>query len=295
MRNNTPPSNIAPESRRPPGRHGTPADDLHSPSTAGLRVNMPSQRRPGQDPTPTSYRSAPDSRHHAVGSEAVNEGTVARTAVAAGTAAVVVEGQHYDGNYSDRGDTSDNERHFREYFHRHEYKPGHGMYNPPKLLDEWRKGTVGTLSGTMLDLGDETTPSMDKRSQTWGDRSSSQRQASISSRPRKAEAFDGEYDETNCMYTSVDTTDIVRSGSKCSNELGRSLYYDEVVTHARGLMGHQVTAVTRKARRRGRLYPVGRLLTRSSQYQKSLPTRELFLFSYALVILARGSPLKAFC
>lgn len=233
VRSKAPPLNIAVEDRGPPGRYGTPADDLDSPSTAGLGVNVPRHKSvsiAGQDLTPTSIRSAPGSRYNAARSEAVSEGAIARTAAAAGTAAVLTKGQQHDGNDSDRDDTSDNEHHFREFFHRQEYKPGHGMYNPPRFLDEWRKGTVGTLSGTMLELNDETTPSMDKRSQTWGDTPPSQRQGSISSRPRKAEAFDGEYDETNGMYIPVDSTDIVHGGIEGSQgtSQSRAVHYNEV-------------------------------------------------------------------
>lgn len=217
VRSTAPPLSIAVEARRPPDRHSTPADDLDTPSSVGHGVNMPSQMRgptAGQALTPTSIRSAPGSRHIAAETGAVSEGAMARSAAAAGSAATFTGRQQNDGNGSDKVDTSDNEHHFREYFHRHEYKPGQGMYNPPKFLDEWRKGTVGTLSGTMLDLSDETTSGMDKRSQTWGNTAPSQTRGSISSRPRKAEAFDGEYDEANGMYTPADPADVVKSGNE---------------------------------------------------------------------------------
>lgn len=195
-----PPLSVAVEARQPTDRHVSPADDLDTPSSVGQGLNVPHKMRgstAGQALTPTSIRSAPGSRHIAVETGAVSEGAMARNAAAAGSAATFTGRQQNDGNDSEKGDTSDNEHHFREFFHRHEYKPGQGMYNPPKFLDEWRKGTVGTLSGTMLDLSDETTPGMDKKSKAWGHTTPSQRQGGISSRPRKAEAFDGEYDETN--------------------------------------------------------------------------------------------------
>ncbi|KUI58127.1 hypothetical protein VP1G_05415 [Cytospora mali] len=197
VRNKVPPVDFAVETRRPPGRYSTSTNDLDSPSiapsTAGLGVSVPSHRRGSaadQVPTPTSIRSAPGTRQNAAETGAVSKEAIARSAAATSTAEELAGRQQHDGNKSDKDDTSDKEHHFREYFHRHEYKPGQGMYNPPKFLDEWRKGSIGILSGTMLDLSGDTTPTMDKGP-------SSQRRGSISTRPRKAEAFDGEYDETN--------------------------------------------------------------------------------------------------
>jgi hypothetical protein len=71
------------------------------------------------------------------------------------------------------------------------------MYNPPTFLDEWRKGTVGTLSGALLDLAEVDAPPSAEKDKTWWE--NGKRRSSIPTRPRKAEAFDGEYDETNGM------------------------------------------------------------------------------------------------
>lgn len=73
-------------------------------------------------------------------------------------------------------------------------RPGDGLYNPPTWLDEWKKGTVGTLSGALLDVNEDNLPTIDKN-KAWWERGP--RGSSSASRPRKAEAFDGEYDETN--------------------------------------------------------------------------------------------------
>lgn len=83
-------------------------------------------------------------------------------------------------------------------------RPGDGLYNSPQWLDEWKKGTVGTLSGTLLDLraglrADHPAGPME-RNNAWLDREQGghhRRNSSMTTRPRKAEAFDGEYDSTN--------------------------------------------------------------------------------------------------
>ncbi|GKT91876.1 LOW QUALITY PROTEIN: hypothetical protein Ct61P_09726 [Colletotrichum tofieldiae] len=73
------------------------------------------------------------------------------------------------------------------------FRPGEGIYKPPVYLDEWKKATVGSLSGAMLDLSDERLASIDKDAPWW---EGGKRRGSTS-RPRKAEAFDGEYDDTH--------------------------------------------------------------------------------------------------
>ncbi|KAI1638921.1 hypothetical protein F4809DRAFT_658632 [Biscogniauxia mediterranea] len=80
---------------------------------------------------------------------------------------------------------------FRDYIHRDKLKPGQGMYQPPTFLDEWKKATVGTLSGPMLDIGEE--PVLGNT--TWWE-SDGRQPEGMASRPQKAEAFDGEYDDS---------------------------------------------------------------------------------------------------
>ncbi|KAG7111103.1 hypothetical protein HYQ44_009298 [Verticillium longisporum] len=73
--------------------------------------------------------------------------------------------------------------------------PGRGLYLPPQWLNEWQKSTTGLLGGSLLDLSQEQLPVIDKTTPWWeGD--NTRRRSSVNSRPRKAEAFDGEYDET---------------------------------------------------------------------------------------------------
>ncbi|KAK5992541.1 hypothetical protein PT974_05953 [Cladobotryum mycophilum] len=78
---------------------------------------------------------------------------------------------------------------------REDLRPGEGLYQPPQWLDEWKKGTVGTLSGTLLDLSPDQMGPNDKNT-TWWDQGGNRRNQSVASRPRKAEAFEGEYDDS---------------------------------------------------------------------------------------------------
>ncbi|KAL6876533.1 hypothetical protein J3F83DRAFT_404879 [Trichoderma novae-zelandiae] len=81
-----------------------------------------------------------------------------------------------------------------------EMRPGDGLYSSPRWLDEWKKGTVGTLSGAFLDLTGSRPAGPTEKNDAWLGREQGghhRRVSSATSRPRKAEAFDGEYDNTN--------------------------------------------------------------------------------------------------
>ncbi|KAG8163553.1 hypothetical protein KVR01_006850 [Diaporthe batatas] len=197
MRTKAPPLDTAMEPRRSSGR--TDVDHPDSPFTPGKAASTPGKRG-----DPASITFADDLLQDRAPATATSIGGTARTAAAGASATAAARGHRQDGQASDDDLSSNDEHRFGEYFHRREYKPGQGMYNPPKVLGEWKKGTVGTLSGTMLDLEDETTPKVD-HSQTWWENPPTQRRGSISTRPRKAEAFDGEYDETNGMPTPAPT------------------------------------------------------------------------------------------
>ena len=80
-------------------------------------------------------------------------------------------------------------------------QPGQGTYLPPTYLEEWKQGTTGTLSGGLLDLSitGPPPPSTD-RDKAWWEKSGKRRGSNTAAappRPRKGEAFDGEYDETH--------------------------------------------------------------------------------------------------
>ncbi|KAJ6442690.1 hypothetical protein O9K51_03865 [Purpureocillium lavendulum] len=70
-------------------------------------------------------------------------------------------------------------------------RPGEGLYQPPEWLDEWKKGTTGTLSGALLDISREPPLATDMSKAWW----ETGRGGGASTSRRKAEAFDGEYDD----------------------------------------------------------------------------------------------------
>lgn len=78
-------------------------------------------------------------------------------------------------------------------------KPGHGRYQSPEWITEWEKATVGRLTGPLLDLDGEPDPDLEKNKAWWEDGQGSRRQSS-SGRQRRAEAFDGEYDDSSGKY-----------------------------------------------------------------------------------------------
>ncbi|OAA62200.1 hypothetical protein ISF_05209 [Cordyceps fumosorosea ARSEF 2679] len=72
-------------------------------------------------------------------------------------------------------------------------QPGQGLYQSPKWLNEWEKAAIGTLSGPLLDVHAENfSPDFYK---AWWEQGQG-RGGNVTARLRKAEAFDGEYDDT---------------------------------------------------------------------------------------------------
>lgn len=256
VRNKVPPPTTDASSRQA-RRQQDDGDDLDSLEDAGGPTGRSRNDQRSQFP-------ATNSRQNATSRNKLAGGAVGAAAVS-GAAAAAAGRPRNDHDASDAEDRSDDDHHFAQYFHRHEYKPGQGLFNPPKYLNEWKKGTVGTLSGTLLDLSGEMTPITDK-GQTWWETPPSQRRGSISARPRKAEAFDGEYDEANgrhlfnnLFYSTRVTGDEDGEASTVGNHRQSwSLHYDDVVPHAREFLGHQATTDGRKARRQTRLYSLGR-------------------------------------
>lgn len=87
---------------------------------------------------------------------------------------------------------------FQDYFHRDMPHTGQTLYQPPKYLDEWRKATVGQLTDALLDtqaVVPKAPESAEEKDSAWWENSGT-RPGSMSSRPQKAEAFEGEYDES---------------------------------------------------------------------------------------------------
>jgi hypothetical protein len=87
------------------------------------------------------------------------------------------------------------------YHARDKFQPGQGIFKPTTYLDEWKKATVGTLAGGLLDLEDVPPPVPEKNASWGGSQQSRRRSDSMSSRPKKAEAYEGEYAESNGTRT----------------------------------------------------------------------------------------------
>lgn len=269
MRNKVPSLNTAVTRRQPV--QPVVADDFDSDLATGNFSDTTDHARKRQAPvstktTPHSSFPVVSDRSHTANSRAkASTGAVAGAAAVSGAAAVAGRSQHNE-TVSDDEEQSDREHHFSEMLHRHEYKPGHGLYNPPKYLDDWKKGTVGTLSGTMLDLADEMTPKNHDKGSTWWETPPSQRRGSTS-RPRRAEAYDGEYNDDNGMQTSDTIVDPVNDNDEAplGHRQSWAIHYNEVVPRSRQVLGHQAAAGKRKARHQTRLYSVGR---------SSVPPRE---------------------
>ncbi|QSZ29351.1 hypothetical protein DSL72_003865 [Monilinia vaccinii-corymbosi] len=92
-------------------------------------------------------------------------------------------------------DHEEHHHHLGEMLHHHRnYEPGKGLYDPSKRLTEWKKGEKALLAGSLLDLEDEA------RENDNGDKAARweagpSRKRSV--RQKKAEAYDGEYDDNN--------------------------------------------------------------------------------------------------
>lgn len=81
-----------------------------------------------------------------------------------------------------------------EMFHHHKYEPGNGLYAPSQRLTEWKKAEKAVLAGTLLDLEDGESENNDgTKAPLWEAGPSRKR----SVRQKKAEAYDGEYDDSN--------------------------------------------------------------------------------------------------
>lgn len=87
--------------------------------------------------------------------------------------------------------------HLPDILHRaHDSVAGQGVYIPSGRLDEWKTGGVALLSGSLLDLEAEEQIEIEKDKAWWEAGHAGKRRRS-STRQRKAEAYDGEYDDSN--------------------------------------------------------------------------------------------------
>ncbi|KAI1448673.1 hypothetical protein F5Y02DRAFT_277631 [Annulohypoxylon stygium] len=105
------------------------------------------------------------------------------------------EAQEFDDEDYD-SDFSEHKLGIHDYMHRRKLKPGRGMYQPPKYLEEWKKSTVGTLAGSLLDLNvqpPDPNPVADKGTPWW--ENSGRRRSSTTTRP-PPDLFSETYDDT---------------------------------------------------------------------------------------------------
>jgi hypothetical protein len=90
--------------------------------------------------------------------------------------------------------------HLSDVLHRHANSPGHGAYLATPRLDEWKKGGVALLAGPLLDL-ETKEPVEAEKDKAWWEAGDSGKQRRNSTKQRKAEAYDGEYDSKSGGYS----------------------------------------------------------------------------------------------
>lgn len=193
---------LAPSSGRPAAH-----DRQVMPSAAVGELSRPQGSQSRNDSSLTRA-SAQNTAAQRAGSGPGNNTQAAVLMAGAAGVAVAAGAQHHRAMRDDTRSDSDSgdEQHRRHvsnlvYGHgREQFRPGQGMYQPPTYLDEWKKATVGTLSGALLDLDDNEPANVTvEKDKPWWETPPSQRRGSVAARPRKAEAFDGEYDDTHGM------------------------------------------------------------------------------------------------
>ncbi|KAI0849631.1 hypothetical protein F5Y00DRAFT_269048 [Daldinia vernicosa] len=91
-------------------------------------------------------------------------------------------------------DMTDHKLGIHDYIYRSKLKPGRGIYQRPKYLEEWKKAPVGTLAGPLLDLNEEPNPIAEKSTPWWESPPSSKRRGSTTTRP-PPEALEDPYDD----------------------------------------------------------------------------------------------------
>ncbi|KAK0734865.1 hypothetical protein B0T26DRAFT_746717 [Lasiosphaeria miniovina] len=124
-------------------------------------------------------------------------GAVAAFAVGTAVPASAASRLHARRDARSDSDTDEESHHVSGYIYRARDKlqPGMGIFKPTPYLDEWKTATVGTLDGAHLDLDDVQPVADGDRATPWWE--GSKRRGSMAARPKKAEAFKGEYDDTN--------------------------------------------------------------------------------------------------
>lgn len=194
------PATRAPPSRKPDRLNDDFAEEFALYPSTGKLTKTPSQRKAdqilGRAPTQTA---ATEGDQHAVSFRAMPSAAAPTNPPAyapAGETQAPYPGPpggheaHTDGN-GQRHHVSD-----LLYNARDKFQPGQGIFQPSQYLEEWKGANVGSLTGGLLDLEDVSAAG-EKNAATLDASQSRIRSNSLSSRPKKAEAFEGEYDETN--------------------------------------------------------------------------------------------------
>ncbi|KAK0618527.1 hypothetical protein B0T17DRAFT_495623 [Bombardia bombarda] len=226
----------ATDSRSPPGRADREVvddyddeDEVLTPPVSSKLVKTASQRKADQ----ILGRGPAQHQQHLINNGARRSPPALRNAPppAAATRGITGVGgtantaSHYPARRDARSDSDSDDAHHVSnlvYRARDKFQPGHGLFAPPKYLEEWKTATVGTLSGANLEL-DDVPPTVEK-GQTWweGSTQGKRRGSNLASRPKKAEAFEGEYDDTNGKQISnsqYDCTDVPKIGIGVHHQL----------------------------------------------------------------------------
>ncbi|KUJ24388.1 uncharacterized protein LY89DRAFT_776516 [Mollisia scopiformis] len=115
------------------------------------------------------------------------------------------------------------------------HKQGHptetGVYTAPRRLDEWKKGGVALLSGAALDLEVNEKTEAEKDKAWWEAGNTTRRRSSV--KQRKAEAYDGEYDDSSGMHPDISLT---KNCEGCASE--RQYRQNAVNLRSRHLAGY---------------------------------------------------------
>ena len=94
-------------------------------------------------------------------------------------------------------DSPNAHHHFSNILHRHDNGPGQGLHTSTRRLDEWKKGGVVLLDGAMLDLASSPEKTEAEKDKAWWEAGNvGKRRRSATTKTRKAEAYDSEFDDS---------------------------------------------------------------------------------------------------
>ena len=132
---------------------------------------------------------------------------------------------------------------------RSQYRPGDGLYVTHQPLEEWKNGTVGALTGALLDLEvRKTEAEMDK---AWWEAGHSGKRRTSSSKKSKIETYDGENENSNGMVLP-NLSDSDESYKPFVSGVGAQTWSkikEPVVPRARHTIGYMGNGITEEHRR----------------------------------------------